>query len=293
MVSRDKNSIKVVLARTKACFTFWNTVHENGIAFLRGKWQLPATLSALENIYIYRKGEEGEKIVRLYGDVTIFRFLSSILSLLLLYSFFFTPQERGFLSLFLSYNFFFVSSYFILLSLYFHYFILLCFFLFHHGGNKYFFPLIERLLNNFHPFGFIRFALSFFQFPLLISSSLFFFFFFFFLFLSQSSIAGNPFVSLASLSHWLFPHGRANFDESLTSYSFHGLIWFYRRINSLARRDFRYARDDDIVREYSQSFQIFIEFLLLGETSQLSDYATWIAKITWKSSELSCWNMYI
>lgn len=79
-------------------------------------------------IYIYRKGEEGEKIVRLYGDVTIFRFLSSILSLLLLYSFFFTPQEGGFLSLFLSYNFFFVSSYFILLSLYFHYFILLCFF---------------------------------------------------------------------------------------------------------------------------------------------------------------------
>lgn len=75
------------------------------------------------------------------------------------------------------------------------------FFLFHHGGNKYFFPLIERLLNNFHPFGFIRFALFFFQFPLLISSSLFFFFFFFFLFLSQSSIAGNPFVSLASLSH--------------------------------------------------------------------------------------------
>lgn len=152
--------------------------------------------------YIYiERGRRGRK---LSGFTVTLRFFVSFLQFCL--SFYYIPfssppQEGGFLSLFLSYNFFFVSSYFILLSLYFHYFILLCFFLFHHGGNKYFFPLIEQLLNNFHPFGFIRFALSFFQFPLLISSSLFFFFFFFFLFLSQSSIAGNPFVSLASLSH--------------------------------------------------------------------------------------------
>lgn len=103
----------------------------------------------------------------------------------------------------------------------------------------------------------------------------------------------DPFVSLASLSHWLFPHGRANFDESLTSYSFHGLIWFYRRINSLARRDFRYARDDDIRSRIFPIVSHFHRILIIGENESiigLSQHGS--QKLLENLANYLCWNTY-
>ena len=128
--------------------------------------------------------------------------------------------------------------------------------------------IIERLSNNFH-----LYSVLFYLFYLLVSTFNLFLSFLLLLLLLLFPFAkfdrGNPFVSLASLSHWLFPHGRANFDESLTSYSFHGLIWFYRRINSLTRRDFRYARDDDIRSRIFPIVPHFHRILIIGENESI------------------------